>query len=172
MKLITALLLPFFLSCSNHNSDKNISSDKLGLDTVANLYSVTSEDSSMNAAIDKAKKTIGEFDKALENNNPLYTDFAIKKRYKTPDEGGEHIWIAVLVFENGNYKGLVNNDAEKTTEVKYGDTVIVRKDEITDWMFLDNNVLKGGYTIREIRNQMTKEERMNMDKELGYKIKD
>jgi uncharacterized protein YegJ (DUF2314 family) len=173
MKLSTALLfLPFFLSCSNNHSDKNLNSDKLGLDTAANIYSVTSEDSSMNSAIDKAKKTIGEFDKGLESNNSLYTDFAIKKRYKTPDDGGEHMWITVIGFEDGKYKGIVNNDAEKTTEVKYGDTVIVRKDEITDWMFLANNVLKGGYTIRVIRDQMSKNDRMKMDKELGYKIED
>jgi uncharacterized protein YegJ (DUF2314 family) len=39
-------------------------------------------------------------------------------------------------------------------------------------MYLDNNVLRGGYTIREIRNQMTKEERISMDKDLGFKIED
>ena len=173
MNLIKLLLfLPLFLGCSDNQSNKSSSSNKLGLDTSANTYSVTAEDSSMNSAIDKAKKTISEFDQALKSNNPSYTDFAIKKRYKTSDGGGEHMWIAGIKFINGNYKGFVNNDAEKTTEVKYGDTVIVRKDEITDWMYLDNNVLKGGYTIREVRNQMSKGERIKMDKELGFKIED
>ena len=173
MNLIKLLLfLPLFLSCSNNQSNKSSSSNKVGLDTSANTYSVTAEDPSMNSAIDKAKQTISEFDQALKSNNPSYTDFAVKKRYKTSDGGGEHMWIAGIKVVNGNYKGFVNNDAEKTTEVKYGDTVIVRKDEITDWMYLDNNVLKGGYTIREVRNQMSKGERIKMDKELGFKIED
>jgi uncharacterized protein YegJ (DUF2314 family) len=173
MKFIRLLLfLPLYLGCSSNQSNKNLSSNKLGLDTTADTYSVTAEDSSMNLAIDEAKKTIGEFDQALKNRNPSQTDFAVKKRYKTADGGGEHMWIAGITFENGNYKGFVNNDAEKTTEVKYGDTVIVHKDEITDWMYLDNNVLKGGYTIREVRNQMNKEERIKMDKGLGFKIED
>ena len=82
------------------------------------------------------------------------------------------MWIAGIIFFKGNYQGIVNNDAERTTEVKYGDTVIVQKDEITDWMYLVNNVLKGGYTIREVRNKMTKEERNKIDNDLGFKIED
>ncbi len=170
MKLLLFVL--FFLGCSSNQSSKTLSSDKLGLDTTADTYSVAAEDTLMNSAINEAKKTISEFDQALKSNNPLQTDFAVKKRYITADEGGEHMWIAGIKFVNGGYKGFVNNDAEKTTEVKYGDTVIVRKDEITDWMYLDNNILKGGYTIRVIRNQMNKEERIKMDKDLGFKIED
>ena len=173
MRLIKLILFfPLYLGCNSNQSSKNLISNKLGLDTSANTYSVTAEDPSMNTAIDQAKKTITEFDQALKSNNPSYTDFAIKKRYKTADGGGEHMWIAGVKIVNGNYEGFVNNDAEKTTEVKYGDIVIVRKAEITDWMYLENNVLRGGYTIREVRSQMNKEERIKMDKDLGFKIED
>ncbi len=166
------IFLQFFLSCNNNQSSEHLSSDKLGLDTTADTYSVTAEDTSMNSAIAKAKQTIEEFDDALKSNNSSYTDFAVKKRYKTSDNGGEHMWIAGIILVNGNYKGFVNNDAETTTEVKYGDTVIVRKDEITDWMYLDKNILRGGYTIREVRNQLNKEDKIKMDKDLGFKIED
>lgn len=166
------IFLLFCLSCSNNQSDKHITSDKLGLDTTADMYSVTAEDPLMNSAINKAKNTVGEFDQALKSDNIRYTDFAVKKRYKTSDGGGEHMWIAGIVLMDGYYKGFVNNDAEKTNEVKYGDTVIIQKNEITDWMYLDANVLKGGYTIRAIRNQLSKDERTKMDKSLGFKIED
>lgn len=126
----------------------------------------------MNAAIFKAKQTIADFDRALKTNDSSFTDFAVKKKYKTPDDGGEHMWIAGIVVVNGDYKGFVNNDAEKTTEVSYGDTVIVRKEEITDWMYLDKNVLRGGYTIREVRNKLSRDERIKMDEDLGFKIED
>ena len=166
------LLSLFILSCNNNQSTQKLRSEKIGIDTSNNTYTVTAEDSSMNDAISKAKRTIGEFDEALKSNNPLYTNFSIKKRYTTADGGGEHMWIAGIIFFKGNYQGIVNNDAERTTEVKYGDTVIVQKDEITDWMYLVNNVLKGGYTIREVRNKMTKEERNKIDNDLGFKIED
>jgi uncharacterized protein YegJ (DUF2314 family) len=165
------IILSVCLSCSN-NSSNHLGSDKLGFDSSANIYAVTAEDSSMNSAIAKARKTIDKFDRALKTNNSAYTDFAVKKRYETPDDGGEHMWVIGITIVNGNYKGFVNNDAEKTTEVKYGDTVIVQKDEITDWMYLDKNVLRGGYTIREMRNKLSKDERIKMDKKLGLKIED
>ena len=82
------------------------------------------------------------------------------------------MWIAEIVLTDRSYKGFVNNDAEKTTEVKYGDTVLVRRDEITDWMYIDSNVLRGGYTIRVVRNRLSKDQRAKMDKNLGFKIED
>jgi uncharacterized protein YegJ (DUF2314 family) len=172
-KLIPFLLsILFFLSCNNNSYDGNAGSNKLGLDTVANTYAVTAADHSMNLSIARTKKTISEFDQALKSNNPLYTDFAVKKRYNTADGGGEHMWIESIQIENGHYKGMVNNSAEKTTEVKYGDTVLVTKDDITDWMYIDDHILKGGYTIRAIRNQLNKEQRIKMDRELDFIIKD
>lgn len=173
MKRIQSLLfLLFFVSCNTNQSGRNSNSDNLGMDTAADTYTVTQEDISMNLAIDKAKKTIDVFDKALVSKNSSYTDFAIKKKYLTPDGGGEHMWIAAITLLNGSYRGIINNDAESTTEVNYGDTVIVRKEEITDWMYLDNNVLKGGYTIRAIRDRLNKQEQIKMDKEMGFRIED
>ena len=169
---ILFIFLLFGISCSNNQSNKHIAYNKLGLDTTADTYSVIAEDPSMNSAIGKAKSTIHEFDEALKSKNLRYTDFAVKKRYRTSDGGGEHMWIAGIVLKDGYYRGFVNNDAEKTTEVKYGDTVIVLKDEITDWMYLDSNVLRGGYTIRAVRNQLSEDERIKMDKNLGFKIEE
>lgn len=172
-KLIQILiLLPFCFSCGNTQSEIQPGLDNLGFDTTANTYSVTEEDTSMNSAISKAIGSLDKFDRALKSGNTSYTDFAVKKRYRTPNGGAEHMWIVGIKLENEYYKGFVNNDAEKTTEVKYGDTVIVRKDEITDWMYLDKNVLRGGYTIREIRNRLSKDERVKIDKDLGFKIED
>ena len=164
-----AVMLVLCSGCGNDYSDK---SSGLGLDTSSDIYSVTDEDMEMNAAMSKARQTIHEFDEALASGDSMYSNFAVKKRYVTNDDGGEHMWVAGISIENGNYKGYVNNDAEKTTEVKYGDTVIVSKDEITDWMYLDNDVLRGGYTIRAIRNRLSKKERIEMDESLGFRIED
>lgn len=164
------LILSFCVGCSNNPFASQTVQDGTGHDTITDTYAVTQEDASMNAAISKAKQTIEEFDKALASNNPSYTDFAVKKRFATADDGGEHMWIAGIVLVNGTYKGYVNNDAVSTTEIKYGDTVVVRKDEITDWMYLDKNVLRGGYTIRAVRNKLSRDERIKMDNEMSFKI--
>lgn len=166
------IFLPLYAACNMSQSNESLTPDKLGLDTTVDIYTVPGDDPSMNQAIIKARKTIAQFDHAFENKNPSYTDFAVKKRYNTSDDGGEHMWVAILRIENGNYKGFVNNDAVNTTEVEYGDTVIVRKEEVTDWMYLDNNVLRGGFTIREIRKNLNREDRKKMDQEMGFNIED
>jgi len=173
MKFLKFVIISFcFCAACNQKPSKTSNTPELGLDTVANTFAVTAEDSAMNIAIDKAKNTMEDFDKALRSNNPKYSDFAIKKRYKTDDGGGEHMWISEISISNGTYKGIVNNDAEITKEVKYGDTVFVKKDEITDWMYIDEGILRGGYTIKVIRNQMTKEQQIEREKESGFKIED
>ncbi len=166
-QLIIFILFTYCIGCNN------TSTNKVGLDTTTNIYWVSEKDDYvMNQAIEKASKTIDYFDNALKIKNINYTDFAIKKRFKTKDDGGEYIWITVISIVSEGYKGIINNDAEVTKEVKYGDTVIVNKNEISDWMYLDNNVLKGGYTIRVIREKLNKTEREKMDEDLGFKIED
>jgi uncharacterized protein YegJ (DUF2314 family) len=56
--------------------------------------------------------------------------------------------------------------------VKMGEKVLIDKKDITDWMYLDNNTLKGGYTIRVIYNRMSKEERKKFAATLRFKIED
>lgn len=173
MTRAAALLLFFFniAGCGNIKDKNGPGSGKTGIDTASQMYYADADDNSMNAAISMAKNTIDEFDKALLSRDPSYTDFAIKKPYKT-ESGHEHMWIGSITLAEGKYRGVVNNDAESTKEVKYGDTVLVGRDEISDWMYLDNNVLRGGYTIREVRNKMNKEEQKKFDAETGFIIKD
>jgi uncharacterized protein YegJ (DUF2314 family) len=126
----------------------------------------------MNNAISRARADLPLFDKALKSGNRNYNYFAIKKRYRTPDGGGEHIWIARVSAVKQGYTGLVNNDPVNTDEIKYGDTVYVLKDDITDWMYLDSNLLRGGYTMRVELKRMKPDEKAAFLKELDYKIEE
>jgi len=167
-QILFFVLYTFLLGCNNPSST---ASQSPKIDTSTGTYRVTSDNESMNVAISMAKGSIDQFDKAFESRDSAFSDFAVKKKYYT-EEGGEHMWIGVTKIVDGNYEGTVNNDAEATREVKYGDSVMVRKDEITDWMYLENNVLRGGYTIREIRRHLSKEEQIQFDKDLSFKIED
>jgi len=56
--------------------------------------------------------------------------------------------------------------------VKIGDTIEIRPNEISDWMYIDNGTLRGGSTIRVLRNRMSVEERTAFDAEYGVVIED
>jgi uncharacterized protein YegJ (DUF2314 family) len=48
--------------------------------------------------------------------------------------------------------------------------VSVRRDEIMDWMYVEDGKLVGGYTIRVQRDSLDMNERAEFDQSVGYRI--
>ncbi|MFN8353432.1 MAG: DUF2314 domain-containing protein [Spirosomataceae bacterium] len=162
--LLTLLTLIGLASCNNVTTK----TEREGQPTI---YNVTDTDNEMNDAIKTANLTLKKFNEALKSNNPNFRYFALKTRFDTP-KGGEHIWISSISLKNDKYFGVVDNLPESTTEVKLGDTIQIKNDNISDWMYLENKKLRGGYTIRVLRNRMTEQERKQFDEENGVTIED
>jgi uncharacterized protein YegJ (DUF2314 family) len=135
-----------------------------------NYTHVQSADVAMNAAIDKAKSTVGQFLSAFREQKAGTRDFFVKKPYPTPSGGHEHMWIAVLEEKEGVLRGRVANEAEDTREVKMGQTVSVKVSEISDWKYQDHKKLVGGYTIKYFVERMSPKEREAFLKEAGFEL--
>lgn len=163
------LAILFFLfgliSCNNKQATKT---EREGEPTV---YSVNDNDSEMNETIRTANLTLDKFKAALKSSNPSYKYFALKTRFKTPN-GGEHIWVSNITITNNKYFGVVDNLPKVAVDVKLGDTIQITNDNISDWMYVDNQKLRGGYTIRLLRKRMSESERKQFDEENGLIIED
>ncbi len=116
-------------------------------------------------------KTLDKFNEALKSGKPDFEYFALKTRFNTPN-GGEHIWVSNIILKEGKYFGVIDNLPESTTDVKLGDTIQIKNDNITDWMYIDNQKLRGGYTLRVLRNRMTETERKQFDADSGLIIEE
>ena len=101
---------------------------------------------------------------ALKSGNPNFEYFALKTRFNT-SSGGEHIWVSNITFKENKYFGVVDNLPESTTDVKLGDTIRINDNNISDWLYIDNQKLRGGYTVKVLRNRMTEQERKQFDEE-------
>lgn len=145
-------------------------SDKIERENQPTIYNVENQDAEMNKVIIKAKQTLPEFYKALESRSADQDSFAIKIHFKVNNDG-EHIWINGLFKRNGEYFGVVDNLPDLTKEVKQGDTIKIDTSKVSDWMYLDNGELKGGYTIRLLRTRMSEEERIEFDNTSGMVIR-
>jgi len=172
MKAISAiLLLATLFSCNiGDPSEETPSIEREGEPTI---YGVEQEDALMNKAIQQANETLSDFKKALESKNPDFYDFSLKMKFDTGSNdgyGAEHMWISDIELINGEYVGFVANTPEFTDEVQFGERIQVDKKRISDWKYLDKNTLRGGYTIRVLRDQLTPEEQVEFDKEVGYVI--
>lgn len=105
------------------------------------------------------------------SSNPDFKYFALKTRFKTAN-GGEHIWVSNISLKDNKYYGVVDNLPESTTDVKIGDTIQIVNENISDWMYIDNQKLRGGFTIRLLRKRMTETERKQFDAVNGLIIED
>jgi uncharacterized protein YegJ (DUF2314 family) len=157
-KLITICILSLCIVSCNDSVRKKV--EREGEPDV--LY-VENGDDEMNSAIEKAKQTFPEFEKAFQSNNPNFENFTIKQKFQTSDGGGEHIWIGDLKFKDGQYFGIVHNEPVDVKQIKLGDSVKISMTDMSDWMYNDGNVVKGAYTIKVLRKQMTDEEKKEMD---------
>lgn len=156
LALLSILVLS---SCKN--------SDKIERENQSDIYSVASEDREMNDAIKKANETLSDFNRAL--SNPKAEDAALKVAFKT-SEGVEHIWVSEIKYKDGQYSGILDNEPEYITQYNAGDTVKIDQSKISDWMYLVDGKLFGGYTIRVLRDRMDEEQRKQLDADSGMKI--
>lgn len=133
------------------------------------VYEVAGDDKEMLMSIEMAKKTFSEFEKAIKSENLNFKNFTLKKAYEST-EGNEYLWIKSVVFnaEKNKYVGIVADTPLYTKKVKIDELVEIDEKEISDWIYFQDNVVKGGYTLRLLRSRMTDEDRKLLDKESGY----
>lgn len=159
IKIIISLLLLCFLSCKN--------SDKVERENQPDIYTIKETDKEMNEAIEKANKTLTDFNSALIN--PKIEVKALKVKFKNETDV-EHIWLSDVKFKDGKYSGVLDNEPEYIKDHKIGDLINVDNKDISDWMYIENGKLFGGYTIKVLRNQMSDNEKEQFDAESGMQI--
>jgi uncharacterized protein YegJ (DUF2314 family) len=132
------------------------------------------EQATMEQAIERARKEIDTFIAALANPKPSQSHLSVKKPFswKNGDETNyEHIWLSYVTFKNGIFHGRVGNEPVDVKDVKLGDEVTLQKAEASDWMYIENDYLVGGYTIRILYEAMPPDERADFDSNVPFKIR-
>lgn len=139
---------------------------------VGNIYTVSDSDAEMNSAIQSAQNTLSLFIQAFQNPLPSQVYFSIKVKIPIEENGGdEHIWVDDLSFANDQFEGTAGNDGVDV-DIHAGDHIVVKKEDISDWMIIENERLLGGFTIIVLRNRMTDSEREEFDADLWFAVPD
>jgi len=133
-------------------------------------YSVTNEDEEMNKAVLEAQKTYNDFLSALKKQDSLMENFSVKMRFDYGDNNGEHMWLDDLYFKNEKLFGVLSSDPIEVKTVKSGDTLEVVRNRISDWMYLRNNKLVGGYTIKVLYNKMSEKEKEEFKSQIDFEL--
>ena len=112
----------------------------------------------MNAAIAHARGTLPRFWASYDTPKPTETGHALKVRFAS-GAYVEHIWMSdVKKLPDGNYSGRFANEPRDLPGRYLGDQVEFEQADISDWMFMRNDKVVGGETIRVVLKSMPKED--------------
>jgi len=117
---------------------------------------VAKDDAEMDQAIATARSRLPEFWAAYDQPEGA-TDFALKVEI-TDAKGTEFFWVTDLERRDGKLFGMINNDPNIVTSVKYGQVIEVPDDKIADWMFLRGEKMHGNLTLRPLLKTLPKDE--------------
>ena len=128
---------------------------------------VPRHDRDMQLAFQEAQRTLAAFIESLQNLAPTQTYFAVK--IKLPDvSGAEYIWVRDVSFVDPIFIGELSSDPGEPSPYKLGDQYRVDKQNVYDWMIVDDGKLVGGYTIRVARRHMSDKSRQEFDQLLWF----
>jgi uncharacterized protein YegJ (DUF2314 family) len=109
----------------------------------------------MDAAIARARGEVDAF--IAELNNPTGEDHAVKAPVQD-GEATEHFWLTGVSFRDGKFHGTINNDPGIVSNVKFGQSWSLSKEEISDWMYMRDGKMYGNYTMRPLLKTLPDEE--------------
>lgn len=98
----------------------------------------------MDAAISRARAEVGTFIRELEAGGA--GAFSVKAPI-THDGFTEHFWITGVVYRNGEFIGRIGNEPGRVTNVTFGQEWRIGREDISDWMIVDGDRIRGAYTI-------------------------
>jgi uncharacterized protein YegJ (DUF2314 family) len=156
MRLLFAALALAFLSLAS-------AADKVDDQTVL----IKTEDAEMLAAIQKAQASLDEFLKLYANPPAGATSFKLKVKI-TDSHGTEHMWVTPFKPVASGFVGILADQPDYVTSVKFGQTVSFQRTDISDWGYVQNGKQKGSFTVCVAFKHMPAAEVQKYKKDYGF----
>jgi uncharacterized protein YegJ (DUF2314 family) len=156
IRILFVSFFVIFLSCNN---------DKKGYAKQGNdddpVYSVEADDRAMNAAVTKAALMYNQFLDAFNSGDTSLSGFSVKMKFPY-DDGNEHMWLSGFFYKRDTLYGVLDSEPYYISDVTLGDTLAIDKSRVTDWLYVKDNKMVGGYTIKVLYNKMSPAEKRQM----------
>jgi uncharacterized protein YegJ (DUF2314 family) len=136
----------------------------------ANAF-VATEDERMILAMQEARSTLSKVIENLQQLTDRNIEIQIKAAIPT-GESREHIWLTDTTYRTNKFHGIIGNFPQQARFLDIGDPYSVLIENVSDWMFVYEGQLYGGYTLRITRSRMTESEKAAFDKKMRFTITD
>jgi uncharacterized protein YegJ (DUF2314 family) len=110
-----------------------------------NVTAFSTSDPAMNAAKAKARETLPRFEAMVQNNHEgtYSVKFPMTQNGQT-----EHIWLQVEGVSTDTIVGRLANKPIHGNQYRMGQTMVIQKAQVEDWMIRSDNGMWGVYTAR------------------------
>ena len=132
------------------------------------IVSMLTRDPQMLEAIQKVRASLGLFLKAFAAPTAGQSSFRVKVAF-LKDGTVEHIWLANLDLSSAKPTGTIAN-APQRADLRLEQRVEIDLNYLSDWMYVEDGKLVGGFTTRLLRKRMTRDERIKADANSSYRI--
>ncbi|MBW7974322.1 DUF2314 domain-containing protein [Bradyrhizobium sp. BR 10289] len=117
---------------------------------------VADTDPEMNAAIARARATLPVFWASYNAPKRTETEHTLKVRFQTAGDD-EYIWVSdVKKLPGGDYAARFADTPRNLPGKRFGDLTEFKDADISDWMFMRNDKIVGGETIKPLLKSMPK----------------
>ena len=121
------------------------------------------DEKAMDAAILRAKSETDAFLKVLAARNA--DSFSVKAPISEGAET-EHFWLTDITYKDGQFTGKIANEPGIVNNVKFGQEWKIKKEKISDWMYVRGDKIYGGYTIDPLLATMPRQQADEMRRQL------
>jgi len=135
----------------------------------SDIYPVPESDPRMGVAMEEARRSLRTFFDAFVAPKPNQDSFLLKVLFEN-DGTREHIWVADINATVFPLQGTIANEPG-IEGLSFKQRVSFHPRQISDWMFVQDGYLIGGYTTKAIRASLTLAERVKYDKSAPFKFK-
>lgn len=132
-------------------------------------FQIRDNDKAMEQAVQRARETLPRFITALRSPKANQSRFAIKKAFIEGDKV-EHLWVHDVRFDGRRFHGTIDNEPVDLKATHLGDEVTFSPAEISDWMYVQENRLIGGYTVRCLCRELSPAQRKQFEEELHCRV--
>ncbi len=120
-------------------------------------------------ALRLAQTNLPKFVRALRKPKPSQTQFAVKAGI-FDGRRTQHVWLNDVTFDGKKFRGKLGNRVLGVKNAKLGDKVEVAPSGVSDWMYVENRKLIGGYTLRALRDGLSPQDKKSFDKSLPFVV--
>lgn len=113
------------------------------------VLKASDEDPRLKAATEEARRTFPVFTKAFRSQDQGTSGFGVKFPFAV-GERKEFMWVRVTQISDTTVTGHLANEPVLAKGLRLGDEVTQSVAEISDWMYLKDSEIVGGFTIRAL----------------------